>query len=91
MGGDRIPGPLDSIQDLEAELERIQKQYSADFGHLDKVARAVLYSSRGHFVRLFVQAWLAASADNKTLLKPVFMILIDRYGLEAELKKEGPS
>lgn len=87
MGGDKIPGPLDGIQNIERELAMARVLYTASFGKLDKVARAVLDSNRGSFLYLFARTWLQADVENKTLLRPIWAILIGKYGLEEELKR----
>ena len=68
----------------EDPLKAAQAMWEAEFGHLDDVARAVLFSRRGQFLVTFAQAWLRADAFNKRILRGAWESLIKKYDLEEE-------
>lgn len=55
-----------------------------EFLALDEIALGVFHGQRGHFVKKYCDAWLAADVWNKRLMRPVFERLIEKYGLEAD-------
>ena len=78
------------MSDVEREIALMQASSLAEFGRLDDVARAMLDSGHGRFVRLFAQTWLQGSVENKRLLKPTWAVIIEKYGLEEDLEEEAP-
>ena len=54
---------------------------------LDKIAVEVSYSKEGDFLKVFAQAWQLADPFNKRILKPAWLILIEKYGLEKFLEE----
>lgn len=65
------------------ELNRIR------FGRLDKIARIVLHGGYGGFLQTFGDLWLKADRSNKAILEAAWRGLIQKYGLEKELKEEA--
>lgn len=66
-------------------VREAQDAWEAEFGLLDRIAHRVFYSRHGGFLRKFADAWLHADAENKRILKPAWLILIDKYGLDDEI------
>jgi len=57
-----------------------------DFSKLDEIAVNVSQSRHGDFLKSFAFAWQLADPSNKELLMPVWVILIEKYHLEEEIK-----
>ena len=51
---------------------------------LDSIAVNVSLSSHGDFLKAFAKAWQMADPFNKRILKPAFLILIEKYRLDKE-------
>jgi len=51
---------------------------------LDSIAVNVSLSNHGDFLKIFVKAWQMADPFNKRILKPAFLILIEKYRLDKE-------
>lgn len=73
----------------EELLARAQLSWLQEFGRLDDIAREVLYSRHGAFVRKYADAWLHADASNKRLMRPVWEQFIKKYGLEENPRGVG--
>ena len=61
-------------------------EYVAEFGRLDDVARAVVYSSHGDFLKSFANAWLRADMWNKRILREAWERLVEKYDLVRDLE-----
>lgn len=60
-----------------------QDSYTTRHGVLDDIAVEVSKNSgQSPFLRKFAEAWLAADAENKEILRPTWLALIAKYGLE---------
>ena len=68
--------------------EIIDAAREAEFGLLDRIALDVVHGRRGCFLRKFADAWLHADAHNKSILRPAFLALIDKYSLQEDLEEE---
>jgi len=56
---------------------------------LDRIAvRVVNDRSQSMFLRRFADAWLLTDAENKRLLRPAWLVLIEKYRLE-EVEGDG--
>jgi len=63
--------------------EPSQDSYTTRHGVLDDVAVEVSKNSgQSPFLRKFAEAWLAADAENKEILRPAWQALIAKFGLE---------
>jgi len=51
---------------------------------LDSIAVNVSLSNHGDFLKAFAKAWQMADPSNKGILKPAFLTLIEKYGLDGE-------
>jgi hypothetical protein len=51
---------------------------------LDGIAVNVSLSNHGDFLKTFAKAWQMADPFNKRILKPAFLILIEKYRLDEE-------
>lgn len=51
---------------------------------LDKIARCVVDSEHGRFLRTFADAWLRADIHNKRILKKAWETLVAKYHLNEE-------
>ena len=50
---------------------------------LDRIAIEVSGNpGRSEFLRKFAEAWLLANGENKVVLKPAWLVLIDKFRLE---------
>lgn len=64
-------------------VESPQDSYTTRHGVLDKIAVDVAHdSSLSEFLRKFAESWLAADAENKEILRPAWLGLIAKFGLE---------
>ena len=70
-------------------FDAARETWEAEFGLLNRIAHHVYHSDHGGFIRKFADAWLHADADNKMILKPAWIRLIDKYSLEKELEEEA--
>ena len=61
-------------------------EYATEFGRLDDVARAVVYGSRGSFLKAFANAWLRADPFNKRILREAWDRLVEKYDLVRDLE-----
>ena len=60
-----------------------QDSFTTRHGVLDDIAVEVSKnSSQSPFLRKFAEAWLAADAENKMILKTAWLALIAKFGLE---------
>ena len=80
LGIDAVPG----------EEEAPGLGFTTSFEVLDKVAMDVVDDpSRGGFIRAFAGAWLEADAENKEIMRPAWLAIIDRHSLsEAPVSPE---
>ena len=51
---------------------------------LQIIAVEVSISNHGDFLKNIAMAWQRASPENKGILRPAWLVLIDKYKLEAE-------
>ena len=52
---------------------------------LDRIAvRVVNDASQSMFLRRFADAWLLTDAENKRILRPTWLVLIEKYRLEED-------
>jgi hypothetical protein len=51
---------------------------------LDSIAVNVSLSNHGDFLKTFAKTWQMADPFNKRILKPAFLILIEKYRLDKE-------
>ena len=51
---------------------------------LDGIAVNVSLSNHGDFLKTFAKAWQMADPFNKRILKPAFLILIEKYRIDKE-------
>lgn len=66
-----------------------QDSYTTRHGILDGIAVEVSKDSgQSPFLRKFAEAWLAADAENKEILRQTWLALIAKYGLEDVLGDE---
>uniref|UniRef100_A0A6M3JHB1 Uncharacterized protein n=1 Tax=viral metagenome TaxID=1070528 RepID=A0A6M3JHB1_9ZZZZ len=63
-------------------------EYTAEFGRLDDVARAIVYGSRGSFLKAFANAWLRADPFNKRILREAWEEIIEKYDLVQDLRED---
>ena len=79
MAGDEIPSKM--------IIRKAQAYYLVEFNSLDKMAIAVAHSNHGSFLKSYADAWLRADVPNKRLMKPVWLVLIDKYSLDKDLEE----
>ena len=51
---------------------------------LDKIARGVIESEHGNFLKKIADAWLHADIHNKRILKRAWQTLVEKYRLHKE-------
>ena len=56
---------------------------------LDRIAVEVSLSRHGDFLRTFVTAWQMADIENKTILRPAWLALIEKYELDKSMSVPG--
>jgi len=66
--------------------DRAEKKHRDDVDLLDAIARNVVASSHGDFMKALADAWLRADASNKWILMPAWAAIAVKYSLEAELE-----
>lgn len=54
---------------------------------LNEIAVNVVKSSRGSFLKAFADAWLKADPENKDILRPAWIVIIDKYQLDQEYEE----
>lgn len=67
-------------------IDAAREAWETQFGRLDRIALHVFNSGRGSFLKVMADAWLKADAENKMILLPAWLVLIDKYDLEDELE-----
>ena len=70
-------------REANAEGERRLRAMSVD-EMLDGIAVNVSLSDHGDFLKTFAKAWQMADPFNKRILKPAFLVLIEKYRLDKE-------
>lgn len=71
------------LRDVADCADLSQDSYTTRHGVLDYVAVEVSKNSgQSPFLRKFAEAWIAADAENKGILRPAWEALIAKYGLE---------
>ncbi|MBA7685888.1 hypothetical protein ES703_94319 [subsurface metagenome] len=58
--------------------------WKVEKGNLDDIARNIINSRHGSFLKSIADAWLRADRDNKQILKPAWVTIIEKYGLDKE-------
>ena len=51
---------------------------------LNKIAVHVYNGNYGSFLKAVADAWLCTNAENKRILRPAWVVLIDKYNLDKE-------
>jgi len=51
---------------------------------LHKIAVNVVHSDHIDFLKHFANAYLGADSENEKILRPAWLVLIDKYGLDKE-------
>jgi len=51
---------------------------------LHKIAVNVVHSNHIDFLKTFADAYLRADQENEKILRPAWLVLIDKYGLDKE-------
>ena len=59
-----------------------RKYVLTEFGLLDKIAIEIVHGKHSEFLKKFADAWLDADQQNKRILQPAFLKLIDAHDLE---------
>ena len=52
-----------------------------------KIAVNVVHSDHGSFLRTFADAYLKADQENEKILRPAWLVLIDKYKLDKEYEE----
>ena len=63
-----------------------EESYQVEFRRLDAIARFCLNGRYGGFIQAFADAWLKADAENKRLMWPVWVTLVEKYDLADEVE-----
>jgi len=80
--GQRIPNLLSGTPRFRSNGKALVM--SEEFKVFDDIARFVLSSEHGGFLKAFADAWLRADPDNKRLLQKAWANIIVKYDLNAE-------
>lgn len=74
---------------IQASLERAKIAYTTEFGRLDYIAVEVFHGQWGGFIWKYADAWSHADANDKRLMRPVWVELIVKYNLEVDPEGTG--
>ena len=54
---------------------------------LREIAVNVVHSDHGDFLKTFADAYLRADQENEKILRPAWLVLINKYGLDKEVSE----